>query len=422
MRKRFLWAAALAVVAAVCFACARTQTQAPKSDPSPIAVTGALGSAFVKSNASQEMVARIAVTASPRTTSARPPVNLVLLVDTSGSMEGRAIADARAASLALLDTLSPRDRLAVVTFDSKAEVLLPSTKLEDADTKELRAKIGAMKARGTTDMASGLRLALNEVEKSLEKDGVNRIVLLGDGVPNDDAQIASLVAEATLRGVSITTMGLGTDYDETLMGRIAQQSGGKFSYVEDSTKVASFFEEEVVRLHRVVARTAVLELRPGPGVTIKNVVGRQIVAIDNHAVSVTLGDLTYGEENEIVVELASSPTKDGGAIEALDAILRWQDGYGGTAREERFFLGAKATNDEARIAASKDQSVADAVARAKDAAATLQKIEQQRNLDRAKSGNLPAAPVVGIPMPAPKQSADETRRAHDQAMRNFQAH
>lgn len=417
MRNKFLWAAALAVVAAVCLACARIGTQAPKTDVSPVAVTGALGNPLVKANTSQELVARIEVKALPRTTTARPPVNLVLLVDTSGSMEGRAIADARAASLALLGTLSPEDRLAVVTFDSKGEVLLPSTKLGDADLKELRAKIGAMKARGTTDMANGLRLALSEAEKSMEKEGVNRIVLLGDGVPNDDAQIASLVAEAASRGVSITTMGLGNDYDETLMGRIAQQSGGKFSYVEDSTKVAAFFQEEVVRLHRVVARTAVLELRPGPGVTIKNVIGRQVVAVDGHAVSVTLGDLTYGEENEIVVELASSQAKDGAAIEALDATLRWQDGFGGTAREERLFLGAKATTDEARIASGKDQGVADAVARAKDAASTLQKIEQQRAFDRAKTMNSYA------PMPSPiatPMNADEMRRAHEKALKNFQ--
>lgn len=80
---------------------------------------------------------------------------------------------------------------------------------------------------------------------------------------------------ATSRGISITTMGLGNDYDETLMGRIAQQSGGKLSYVEDSAKVVSFFKEEITRLHRVVARGAYAELRPGPGVAIKSVIGRR---------------------------------------------------------------------------------------------------------------------------------------------------
>lgn len=429
MLRRIGWAVALAVVAAVCLACAHVRSQAPRVETSPVSIGGALGNSFVKAGASQELVARILVTSAPRASNARPPVNLVLLVDTSGSMEGRAIADARAASLALLDTLSPQDRLAVVVFDSKAEILLPSTKLADADVKDLRRRIGAMKARGTTDMAAGLRLALTEAEKTLERDGVNRIVLLGDGVPNDAASIASLVGEAAAQGISITTMGLGNDYDETLMGRIAQQSGGKFSYVEDSTKVASFFKEEVVRLHRVVARGAAIELRPGPGVTIRNVVGRQVAAGGaDRSIIVNLGDLTYGEENEIVVELAANPTKDGSTVEALDAVVRWQDGVGGPSREERVFFGAKATTDEARIASGKDQSVADAAARAKDAAATLLKIEQQRNLDRARSGNLngipmpaPAAPAVALP-PPPKQSADETRRVHEKAMQNFQAH
>jgi Ca-activated chloride channel family protein len=265
---------------------------------------------------------------------------------------------------------------------------------------------------------------------------VNRIVLLGDGVPNDDTQIQALTAEAATRGVSITTMGLGNDYDETLMGRIAQQSGGKFSYIEDSTKVASFFKEEVVRLHRVVAKNAILELRPGPGVTIQNVVGRQIYGIDTHAVGVNLGDLTYGEENEIVVELASTPAKEGATIEALDAVVKWVDSGGGIEHEERAFLGAKATGDQAQIDKSKDQTVSDALARAKDAAATLLKIEEQRNQDRAGQGMnrqpRTAPPPKGVkgaggsydfaPAQAAPVAAEEVRKAHDQAIKNFQAH
>lgn len=419
MRRKSSWAAVLAAVALVCLACSKRPPAPPATDVSPVAVTGALGASLVKADASQPLVARIGIAARPRATRARPPVNLVLLVDTSGSMEGRAIDDARAAGLALLGTLTPRDRLAVVVFHSTAEVLLPSTRLEDADVSELRARIGAMKASGTTDMASGLRLALDEAEKTLERDGVNRVVLLGDGVPNDESRVAPLVAEATARGISITTMGLGNDYDETLMGRIAQESGGKFSYVEDSAKVASFFAEEVVRLHRVVARGAVLELRPGPGVAIDGVVGRPTAAAADRGVTVNLGDLTYGEESEVVVELAASAKKDGGTIEALDAILHWQDGASGASREERLFLGAKATMDEARIEGSRDPSVADAFARAKDAAATLRRIEEERDRDRVKKTALPDAPP---PVAMPRPSPDETRRAHEQALKNFQAH
>jgi Ca-activated chloride channel family protein len=423
MRKTW-WAATLAVVAPICFSCSRTPAT-PSSEPSPVSVKAALGSSLVKSGASQSMFARIEVGAAPRPAQGRPPVNLVLLVDTSGSMEGKAIADARAASLALLDTMAPKDHFAVVAFDSKAEVLLPSTRIDDADLKDLRAKIGAMKAQGTTDMAAGLRKALDQAEGAMEKDGVNRIVLLGDGVPNDDAQIDALVGEAATRNISITTMGLGEDYDETLMGRMAQQSGGKFSYVADSTKVTAFFKEEVTRLHKVVARGAYVELRPGPGVTIKGVIGRHFARADAHAVNVALGDLSYGETNEIVVELVTDAPKDGANVEALDAVVHWNESGLGSVREERAFLGAKATKDEAKIGESKSKDVADAVERAKDAAATLKKIEEERVQDNIKSrhsqnGNAASpAPVVAAP---PKQSAAERRQLHDSAMTNFQAH
>lgn len=426
MFRKTWWAATLAVVAPICFSCSRTP-RAPSTEPSPIAVKAALGSSLVKSGASQSMFARIEVGTAPRPAHGRPPVNLVLLVDTSGSMEGKAIEDARAASLALLDTMSPKDHFAVVAFDSKAEVLLPSTRIDDADLRELRTKIGAMKAQGTTDMVAGLRKALDQAEGAMEKEGVNRIVLLGDGVPNDDAQINSLVSEATVHGISITTMGLGNDYDETLMGRIAQQSGGKFSYVEDSAKVSSFFKEEVTRLHKVVARGAYVELRPGPGVTIKSVIGRHFAHSDAHAVTVPLGDLTFGETNEIVVELATNAPKEGANVEALDAIVHWTDQSGGMARDERAFLGAKATKDEAKIAESKSKEVAEAVERARDAAATLKKIEEERVEDNVKARNrgaMPAPMAVAPTVAAPKQSLapEELRRQHSQAIQNFQAH
>lgn len=431
---RALVATTVAVMlCAVFLACGRGKTPAPP-ETSPVTLEAALANKFVKSGASHTMVARIGLAAKKRSATQRPPVNLVLLVDTSGSMEGKAIADARAASLALLDSLTKEDRFGVVVFDSKAEVLLPSTKLDDADVKELRAKIGAMKANGTTDMTAGLRLAIHEVSRSLEKEGVNRIVLVGDGVPNDDRQVLSLVGEATAKGVSITSLGLGNDYDETLMGRIAQQSGGRFFYVEDSAKVASFFAEEVTRLHKVVARNAVLEIKTGPGIAVQSVVGRPMRTIE-HGVSVNLGDMSLGEQQEIVVELAGTPAKDGSNVEVLDAVLHFEDGVGGATREERIFVGAKSTSNTASLADGKNKDVEDAFLRAKDAAATLDKIEADRRKQNAQNRapappkpgakaamdldeDKRAAPAAATPTPA---QANEQRAQHDRAIRNFQA-
>lgn len=418
MVRKIGWAFALAAVFAISLACGGRAKTPRGLEASPVAIEGALGNKFVKAGGSHQMVARLGISTVSRSQTARPPVNLALLVDTSGSMEGKAIESARNASLALLDTLAPEDRLAVVAFHSKAEVLLPSTRLKDADIGELKKKIGAMKAEGTTDMSDGLRLALAEVQGHLDHEGVNRIVLLGDGVPNDDRPINGLVMQAQQQAISITTLGLGNDYDETLMGRIAQQSGGKFDLIEDPAKVASFFKEEVVRLHKVVARNATLEIRGGPGITVTNVIGRPVSHVQ-HGLSVSLGDMSLGEQHEIVVELAGNPAKDGSTIEALDAVIRFQDGIGGQMREERLFLGAKSTTDDARIASGKDENVSNAAARAKDAAATLMRIEQER---RKLAPRADLAPPLAAPVTAAKPgAAEELRRQHRDAIQNFQA-
>jgi Ca-activated chloride channel homolog len=412
---RFFIAALMAT--AVLIACARSHPAVPASpESSPIALFATPGSKFLKAGASQSIIAKIDLTTPKRASALRPAVNVALLIDTSGSMEGKPIADARAASLAMLDALAPDDRVSVIVFHSKAEILLSSTRIKDADTRELKKKIAAMKAQGTTDMFAGLQLALDEVSRDLVKDGVNRVVLVGDGVPNADHQIPAQIAMAAAKGISITTLGLGNDYDETLMGRMAQQTGGKFAYVEDSSKVASFFKEEVTRLHRVVARNATLELRPGPGVTVQNVVGRPASRVDR-GLTLVLGDIVLGEKQELVVELAANGAKDGANVEALDAILRWTDSVGTEVHEERVFLGLKATTDEARIASSKDEEVANAFARAKDAAATLQKIENDRmQQNAAQRGG------AGAAMPAEHANPAKLRKTHDEAMQNFQAH
>jgi Ca-activated chloride channel family protein len=410
--------------------CGRAPTKAPAPAAAPaIALDAALANRFVKAGASQSMTAQIKLSAKRRSSTARPPVNLALLVDTSGSMEGRAIEDARAASLALLGSLAPEDRISVVVFHSKAEVLLPSSRVEDADMKDLRAKISAMKAQGTTDMAEGLHLAIDEVAHNLDREGVNRVVLVGDGVPNDDGPVLPLVAQASARGISITTLGLGTDIDETLMGRIAQESGGKFHFVDDSNKVASFFAEEIVRLHKVVARGAVLEIRPGPGVSVQRCIGRPGSPI-GHGLAVSLGDVTLGDELEIVCELAENAAKDGANVEVLDAVLRYTEGVGGAPREERVFVGAKATKDDAKIKEGRQESVEQAAARAKDAAATLDRIQQQRAADRARERPPPPKSSAGAgaafdgparaPAPSPVAPAPaeqrEQLRMHDEAM------
>lgn len=462
MSQRLFFLAAL--VALALSGCASSSISEAK-DPGALTFEGALANRYMASAEASPATARLRIgTVAPPETE-RPKVNLALVVDTSGSMEGRAIENARAASIAMVDELADGDRLAVVVFHSTSEVLVPSTPLDADSRAEVKAKLRAMKAQGTTDMGGGLQAGLDQVSAGLEPRGINRIVLLGDGVPNEDGAIRSLAAAAGSRGVTITALGLGLDYNEALMGAVAQLSGGRFHYIEKSEEVAAFFKEEVLRLQGVFARNATLELVPGPGVRIEGVVGYPM-AQSGPRVRVTIGDLSRGDKRELIVRLSADPRREGAAVELLDAVLAFDDAVAGAGRlERRVFLGARSTGSKSELEEGRNRDVEDSAASIQAAAATLKAIEEaragdtgraQETLERAAEeasagakvyGNAelerkansmrelrnylpgasaaPAAPAVAPePMPAPPSApkmspAKALRKAHDEAIQNF---
>jgi len=364
-------------------ACAGAQRHA--RTPDALSLGGDLANRFVPAGARSTLVARIHLGTAVVDPSVHPPINLALVIDTSGSMEGRPMDDARAASLVLLDALRDGDRLAVVTFDSRSEVIFPSAELDPAHRAEARRRIGAMRARGTTDMANGLRLGVEQVAAHLNAAGINRVVLLGDGVPNDPATIEATATSAGQHGISITSMGLGLEYNETLMGAIAQRSGGHFHYIEDSAAVATAFRTEVLRMERVVARNATVTLNPGPDVQIEAVLGHEASRTDA-GVSVSLGELTEGASRDLIVRLNVPSHRAGSPVELIDARLAWNDPAAPGVRYERdVFLGARASSDAAEIEGGRSAEVEAVAAQVTLAVGTVAAIRE------ARSGNVAQA-------------------------------
>ncbi len=357
---------------------------APASRPDPQVVTfdGAPGSRFVAAGAPGRLAIRLRIGTRDLGLQARPRINLALIMDTSGSMEGKPMTGAIAAGLALLDSLKPGDRLAVVTFGSDAQVIVPSTVLNEANTADIKARIEGMKASGTTDMAAGLTAGLEQVYAHVQADGVNRVVLLGDGMPNDEGPILPLAQNAGARGVSITALGLGIDYNETLMAAIAQQSGGRFHYIADSDQIAAVFVDEVLRLTRTVARELTLALRPGPGVRIARVIGQPPGSTYLH-----LGQLAQGETRDVIVELDTPARKDEVAIELLDVDLMFADAVVEAGELRRHvYVATHATDDAAAIAGGQDGEVLRVAARQSLAAAVLEAIALARQGRLAEAG------------------------------------
>jgi Ca-activated chloride channel family protein len=283
-------------------------------------------------------------------------------------------------------------------------------------------------------------------------------------VPNDAAPITALAQAAGERHVTITSLGLGLDYDETLMGRIAQLSGGHFHHVEQSSAVAAVFRDEVLRLQRVVGRNAVVTLTPGPGVRIESVVG-QVVSQRDGTVSVALGDVSEDDERDLIVRLTADGRRAGANVELIDAVMSFDDAVAGAGRlERRVFLGARATADEAERNAGRNDEVERDAARMSAAATQIAAIALARGgeleaarqvLDRAitqaeeraasthdgyladevsrmrvLSGALPSvasapAPAPGSAAPAPVATPEDApatvRRSYERAMRAVEA-
>lgn len=361
---------------------------APATDPERVVLDSAVANRFVRAEAAGEILARLRIATQGESDRPRPPANVALVMDTSASMRGEAIDEAKKAALVLVDALGNGDTLSVVVFGSRTETLVPAVTLDDAVRGKIRATLEKIQAHGTTDLGGGLAAGLAELGKARAsgREMLHRVVLLSDGVPNEAASIASLAAQAASIPAPITALGLGLEYHETLLAQLAQTTGGRFHFVEDATAVATVFADEVLDLDRIVAQSVQLDLRPGPGVNILEVVGYTPSALDRGS-TIALGDLYEGQAHEVLVRLSVGEHKPGATVELLDADLRFTDATtaSGHGFERQRFLSVEATDDAEELAAGRDEELEQTAVRVQTASATLQ------IMSLARSGQMDAA-------------------------------
>lgn len=357
----------------------------PPEDLDLVSLVATADREAVVAGAATTMVVRLEVAAAARSEDAEIGVNLGLLLDTSGSMAGEPIEQARAAVHTLVDQLRPHDRLTVVTFDSRAQLVQASATIDDVDLRALHGRIDAIQAQGTTDLAAGLGALLGQLNASPTVGDLDRIVIVGDGVPNDAGPIAGQVEAARQAGYAITTLGVGLDYDEVLLGEMARNSGGRFHHVEHGAALADSFAAELFGAQRQVAANVWLQLSTGPGVTIARVVGHGATMTGVHQHGVVLGELAEGESQEVFVELAIDATGAGTTLELLDAVVAYDDRAGGAGRLERRAFVSMPVSEDAAVLALRDTDVELGVVAARAAAATIDAIAmtQQGNVDGA---------------------------------------
>lgn len=328
---------------------------APVKHSARVGVHAQLEQSVLPAETEATIVARVRVRADRLDAVPRPAVSVALVLDTSGSMAGEAIDAAKRAAIEFVGALDERDRVSLVVFHSIAQTLVPLTPLADGGRDQVLAAIDDIEAVGTTDLAGGLLAGFTEVRKTLAEGGAARVVLLSDGKPNDPDSIFPQLPIAAQQGITVTALGLGLEYDEDLLGRIATTTGGGFHFAEAPDELAQVFRDEVLALQRVVGRNAVLTVVPGPGVTIERVLGQPAHA--SRSAMVTLGDLVEDRSRDVFVVLRAKANRAGVPIELFDAHLGFYDAVAQEGKMVRTYVASTASSSPNEVSQSRDGDV-----------------------------------------------------------------
>jgi Ca-activated chloride channel homolog len=211
---------------------------------------------------------RVAIKASDLQVAELPPANLVFLVDVSGSMDRRDGLPLVQSTLKLLvEQLRPQDRVALVTYAGESHVVLAST--SGSEKAKIRAAIDQLAAGGSTAGESGIQLAYQQAQLGMLSKGINRILLATDGDFNvgisDFESLKQLAADKRKTGVSLTTLGFGTDnYNEQLMEQLADAGDGNYAYIDNLREARKVLVDQLASTLATVASDVKIQIEFNP--------------------------------------------------------------------------------------------------------------------------------------------------------------
>ena len=324
----WLAAAALLVAAFVAGpAWAETSPTTQVSTSGTLNMSAGLSHGYLPTNTAKNVHARIQVDASDIRTDGRAPLNLAVVIDHSGSMSGGRLTQAKRAARQLVDRLSEGDRLAVVGYGSRVSVRSPSRHATPNNRRRIKRSISAIRRQGGTFLAGGFRKAKQIVDRHATEETVDRVILLSDGKANHGIKSArglGRLAEGAMEtGVTTTTMGIGLNYNESVMTSMAEMGSGNHYFIEDENKIAATFSQEFQNLSNVVARDAYVVLELGNNVELLDVHGFSHRRRSGNVV-VSLGSFYAGQNKDILVDLAAS-SSGAGPRDMVDINLHFDD-------------------------------------------------------------------------------------------------
>ena len=296
----------------------------------------------------------VAITAPRGNHRARPPLSVAVVIDRSGSMSGEPMQNAKEAASRLIGQLDAADAFTVVTYSTGDEVVMPMSRATDSNKAAARAAISRIYDDGGTCISCGLIRGANELAQTPLTDGVRRIVLISDGQANagiyDRGELAQLAASTASTGVSISAVGVGLDFDEVTMQRIAEVGRGNYHFVENTADLSALFHRELGQLADTIATDARLVIEQPSGVRIEEAYGYPM-SREGNAIVIPIADLRAGETRKVVLRVTIAQAELG-AFDVSTVRLGWRRVSDGRSRSAVTGVRAEVVDDARAVAAS----------------------------------------------------------------------
>lgn len=300
------------------------------------------------------------------------PMNVCVVLDRSGSMaDDKKMDYAKKALQSLVDRLSSEDYLSIVIYDDEIETLLPMQRV--TNKKKIKSLVDEVYPRNSTNLGGGMHEGFKQIERNLKREYINRVILMSDGLANvgvtDPHELNRIARRYRNKSISLTTMGVGLDYNENLMLGLAEAGGGNYYFIESPKQLAFIFDKELNGLSMVVAQNARIELTLGNSVRLNDVIGCEWNTSDNLWL-IPLGDLYANEHRDITVELRLP--EGSGIKEIVSAVLKYDKDFASDVRYPSFSIGIRYTDDVVELEKGKNWETQAKV----DVALSTKKVEE----------------------------------------------
>jgi Ca-activated chloride channel family protein len=329
----------------------------------PIGLDARLANPVMKAGTKQQNYLRVALNGcEPKRSDNRTPVNVAFVIDRSGSMAGQRIMQAREAAILALKRLDQNDIASVVIFDNQVDVLAPAQPVSDQN--HFIDLVRGITVRGSTAIYDGVMQGAREVRKFKDARRLNRVVLLSDGLanvgPKQPEEFARLGRDLLAEGISVSTIGLGLDYNEDLMLALARAADGNHAFASVPNDLIQIFNREFDDVLAACAQTVSIDVELAPGARVVRALSRDGKVEDKRA-QFTLNQVYAATEHYVLLEIeidgnAPAATTDFGRVNVTYTVPD-----SGERQTIAASIGGQFTTSADAVKAGQDKTVMEAV-------------------------------------------------------------